>query len=109
MAYNEKLNLRLREQFAGMPTWTEKKMFGGVCHLLLGHMVCGVWKDSLILRLGEETARVALQEPGVRVFDVTGKPMKGWVMVAPEAIGDDDILALRLERAFAFNATLPPK
>jgi len=56
-------------------------MFGGTCYLEKEKMVCGIWKDNLILRLGEEQGVRALQNKKVRVFDITGKPMKGWVMI----------------------------
>jgi len=45
-------------------------------------MFCGVYKDYLILRLGEKQAEDALESPHVRPFDITGKPMKGWVMMS---------------------------
>ena len=84
-------------------------MFGGVCHLLNGNMVCGVNKDSLILRLGEKGAEEAMKHPGVRSFDMTGRPMNGWVMVDPEGIQTDDALLDWLVKAKDFVGTLPPK
>ena len=81
MAYDEDLDLRIRaivDRFA----MERKKMFGGTCYLEGGKMVCGVWKDNIILRLGMEESEKALSLPGVKVFDITGKPMKGWVMIA---------------------------
>jgi len=85
-------------------------MFGGVCHLLNGNMVCGVYKDCLILRLGEENGNKALALPHVRSFDITGKPMmKGWVMVEPEGIQADHDLARWLNQAKEFVSSLPPK
>ena len=62
---------------------TEKKMFGSIVFMLNGNMLVGVWKSSLIGRRGPDQAAVALKEPHVREFDVTGRPMKGWVMVEP--------------------------
>ena len=61
-------------------------MFGGVCHLLHGNMVAGVWKEFLILRLGEDAADFARELPHVRPFDITGRPMKGWVMIEPAGV-----------------------
>ena len=40
-----------------------------------------MYKDFLILRLGEDKAGEALKRPFVKPFDITGKTMKGWVMV----------------------------
>jgi len=50
-------------------------MFGGVCHVLKGNMFCVVYKDLLILRLGEKGAREALHSKYTRPFDITGKPL----------------------------------
>jgi TfoX/Sxy family transcriptional regulator of competence genes len=83
-------------------------MFGGTCYTLKGNMVCGVYKDFLILRLGEQQAAEALKLPGVRPMDITGKPMKGWVMIA-EATLTDDATARWIEKARAFAISLPAK
>jgi hypothetical protein len=77
----------------------EKKMFGGICFMLNGNMLVGVWKDSLIVRLGKEQGEEALLEPHVRPFDITGKAMKGWAMVTPEGIQGDDKLKERITQA----------
>ena len=73
-------------------------MFGGVGFLLNGNMLVGVWKDSLIVRLGPDQGEEALLEPHVKEFDITGRPMKGWVLVEPEGVEDDDQLK-RLDSA----------
>ena len=84
-------------------------MFGGVAFLLHGNMLVGVWNDSLIVRLGPDEGERALSEPHVRHFDVTGRPMKGWVMVEPDGIDSDAQLRDWLERAGNFVRTLPAK
>jgi TfoX/Sxy family transcriptional regulator of competence genes len=80
MAYDEDLDLKLR---AITEKWgcVRKKMFGGTCYLLGKKMLCGVYKDFLILRLGEESATRLLGKEGARPFDITGRPMKGWLMM----------------------------
>ena len=70
-------------------------MFGGVGFLLNGNLLVGVWKDSLIVRLGDEQGDEALLEPHVKEFDITGRAMKGWVLVAPKGIEDDEGIAWR--------------
>lgn len=84
-------------------------MFGGVGFLLNGNMLVGVWRNSLIVRLGPEAGEEPLLEPHVREFDITGKPMKGWVMVEPEGVEDDDQLKEWIDRATRFVKTLPAK
>jgi len=72
-------------------------------------MFCGVYKDFLILRLGDERAEQALDLPHVRPFDITGRPMKGWVMVEQAGFPGDDKLAGWLNQAREFAGSLPPK
>jgi TfoX/Sxy family transcriptional regulator of competence genes len=109
MAFSESLATRIRGALARKKNIEEKKMFGGVGFLLNGNMLVGVWKDSIIVRLGHDRYDDALVEPHVREFDITGKPMKGWIMVAPEGIKDDDQLKDWIGRATTFVKTLPKK
>jgi hypothetical protein len=109
MPFDESVRKRINTILKEWPGVVEKKMFGGVCSLLHGNMVCGVYKENLILRLGAEAARRALQKPHCHAFDITGRPMKNWVMVAPEGFADDAVLTEWLEKARAFVETLPPK
>jgi TfoX/Sxy family transcriptional regulator of competence genes len=78
MAFSETLAARVRKCLARKKGIGEKKMFGGVGFLLNGNLLVGVWKDSLIARLGPEEGDEALKEPHVKVFDITGRPMKNW-------------------------------
>src|SRR5258705_11968500 len=92
MAFDESLVARIRDALARNRGVEEKKMAGGVGFLLNGNMLVGVWKDSLIVRLGPDEGEEVLLEAYVREFDITCKPMKGWVMVEPEGVDDDDQL-----------------
>ena len=106
MPYSESLAYRVRDVFAGRPGITEKKMFGGVGFMLHGNMCVGVWQTSLIVRLGPEQAAAALKEPNVVEFDVTGHPMRGWVVVEAEGLETDGQLRRWIERAVEFVETL---
>ncbi|MEW5830174.1 MAG: TfoX/Sxy family protein [Chloroflexota bacterium] len=107
MAYNKDLANRI----SGLLTepLEEKKMFGGVGYLLNGNMAIGVHKDSLIVRVGPEAYAEALSRPHARIFDITGREMKGWVMVAPEGCRDDGSLAGWVQMGLSFARTLPRK
>jgi TfoX/Sxy family transcriptional regulator of competence genes len=109
MPYDEQLDRRIRQVVSRWKGSGSKKMFGGVCHLLHGNMFCGVHQNFLILRLGEEKAIEALEQPHTRPFDITGKPMKGWVMVAGDDCEDEADLRAWLEQARLFVRNLPPK
>jgi hypothetical protein len=107
MAFNEALAERIRKGLARRKGIEEKKMFGGIGFLLSGNLLVGVWKDSLIVRLGDDQGEEALKEPHVSEFNITGRSMKGWVLVAPEGVGDDDQLSGWIQRAVKFVGKLP--
>src|SRR5437879_31293 len=109
MAFDESLAARIRDALARQKGVEEKKMFGGVGFLLGGNLLVGAWKDSLIARLGPDEGEGALREPHVTEFDITGRPMKGWVLVGPEGVEEDDQLTGWVERATKFVRTLPKK
>lgn len=109
MAYDEGLADRIRDALAGERGLVEKKMFGGICFMLRGHMCVGVVKSDLMVRVGPDTYDDALSQPHARPMDFTGKPMKGMVYVATDGVDDEEALEAWLARAKAFVATLPPK
>jgi hypothetical protein len=109
MASDESLAARIRQHPARRKSVEEKQMFGGVGFLLHGNMLVGVWKDSLIARLGPDEGDLALLEAHVKEFDITGRAMKGWGLVGPEGVEGDEPLGGWIERAPKFVKTLPAK
>src|SRR5689334_23064154 len=109
MAFDETLAERIRQSLARRKKVEERKMFGCVCFFLNGNALAGVWKDRLIARLGPDEGEAVLREPHVLAFDITGRPMRNWVAVEPEGVGDDDQLKAWIERATKFVRTLPKK
>jgi TfoX/Sxy family transcriptional regulator of competence genes len=108
MAYDSVLVERIRDRLGDAGGVTEKKMFGGLAFLTSGNMTVGVYGDDLIARIGPDGTDAALAEPGVRLFDMTGRPMRGWVLVAGEVL-DDDVLERWIGQARSYVGTLPPK
>ncbi len=109
MAYDEGLAERIRQVLDQQPGLVEKKMFGGIGFMLHGNMACGVTKDELVVRVGPERYAQAVAMPHTRPFDFTGRPMKGWVMVAPDGLESDDDLAGWVHQGIDFALSLPPK
>lgn len=109
MAYNEDIDSRISKIVTTWKNITHKKMFGGVCYLVKGNMFCGVYKDSLILRLGEKGAAEAMRSEFAQPFDITGKPMKGWVMMERDGFRGDEELEELLNEARDFASSLPLK
>jgi hypothetical protein len=109
MAYDEGLATRVREAIGDRPGLAEQQMFGGLAFLVHGNMACGVRGDDLIVRLAADGVASVQGEPGVRPFDLTGRPMKGWLLVDPDGHADDDDLRRWVDRGVAYAASLPPK
>jgi TfoX/Sxy family transcriptional regulator of competence genes len=108
MAYNLKLAERIRSQLDGVP-FVEKKMFGGVGFLLNGNMACGVNKDNLIVRVDPENHVTLLKKPHTKPFDLTGKPMKGWLLVEANGVKTEKQLSAWVKEGVEFAGTLPAK
>ena len=109
MAYDQQLEKRLDEIVANRKDIHKQKMFGGLGYLLRGNMCFGIWKDSLILRLGLPQAEAVLKNKNVRPFDITGRAMKGWVMVVPMGMRTKAVLKQRVTSAIHFVIELPRK
>lgn len=104
MAFDEVLADRVRD-LCELP---EKRMFGGIAFLLNGNMAVGVHGDDLIVRVAKADHEALLAEPGARPFDMTGRPMAGWLLVSGEVL-DDAVLAAWVSRGTAYAGSLPPK
>lgn len=109
MAYDEKLADRVRGALKRRRGISEKKMFGGLAFLVNGHMACGVIGDELMVRVGPDAYDEALQKPGAREMDFTGRPMKGMVYVRPRGIRPASKLEAWVEQGLSYARSLPPK
>lgn len=110
MAYDEGIAQRIREKLEVGPDVVEKKMFGGgLAFMIEGNMCCGVSNERLMARVGAAQYDAALREPFAREMDFAGKPLKGFVYVAPEGFDSDEALDAWLQRCLDFVSTLPPK
>ena len=109
MPYDEKLEERISRIVSEWKNTAAKKMFGGVCHLISGNMSCGVYKDFLILRIGETSAQKAFELPYAKPFDITGRAMKGWIMVDERGFKTDGDLKKWLIKAKQFADNLPSR
>ena len=107
--YDERLAERIRHTLADEGPVTEIEMMGGLCFMLRGHMVAGVHKDELMIRVGAGGHADALAQPHARPMDFTGRPLKGFVFVGRAGIRTAAGLERWLRRGIAFVSTLPPK
>jgi len=109
MAYDEHLAQRIRDIVGSDPGLDEKKMFGGLAILLDGNMAVGVSGDELMVRVGNDGFDDALTENGVRPFEMSGKSMKGWILVGGDGIAEDEHLERWVTVGMEFAGSLPPK
>ena len=110
MAYNTKLEEKIDALLADWPqTIVKKSMFGGIGYLINGNMCFGIHKDFLIVRMDPELSEKKLKDKHVRLFDISGRPMKGWLMVSEPVWGKKAKLAAWLEEGREFALGLPAK
>ena len=109
MAYDEELAERVRLELATLQGVSERRMFGGLCFMLHGNMALGIDKDRLMVRVGAEDYEAALQKPHARPMDMTGRPMRGFVVVLPEGLATRKDLHDWVMQGTSFALNLPPK
>jgi len=88
MADDESLAKRLSAALGDLPNLTEKKMFVGI---------------------GSKSYPQALEQPHTKMFDIAGRPMTGWIRVAPEGCPMQTDLQNRVRQGLDFAAMLPVK
>lgn len=109
MAYDKDFAYKLRAMLGDLPGLTEKKMFGGVGYLINGNMALGVLGSDLIVRFGPERQSEISAKPHTHPFDMTGRAMKGWIMVSPAGLELEQDLKNWMELGIQYASTLPAK
>ena len=106
MAYNLDLEDRIDRLTDRLGEIAKKKMFGGIGYLMNGNMCFGIHKESLVIRTSPRKAEELLRSEYVAPFDITGKPMKGWLLVSPDVLETDNQLLDMLRLGVSFVETL---
>jgi hypothetical protein len=109
LAYDGQVAQRLRACLASVPGVVERKMFGGVAFMVDGHMSCGILGDALIVRVGKGRYAEVLKRPHTREMDLTGRPLTGFVVVAPAGFAADQALEAWVRLGMECVSSLPPK
>src|SRR5499426_117281 len=109
MAFDERLAQRIRGSLGRRKGLAEKQMFGGIAFLLNGNMCVGIHKSALIVRLAPEATDAALAQPHTRRFDLTGRPMQGWILVEPDGLTTEAKLRKWIQVATKYAGQLPAK
>jgi hypothetical protein len=109
MGYNQDLEYRIDKLAGRLGDIAKKRMFGGIGYLVQGNMCFGIHKEYLILRVSPEKAEELMRDTDYLPFDITGRAMKGWVMVSPDILETEEQLMEALTLGFNFAKSLPKK
>jgi hypothetical protein len=109
MAYNQHLADDIRARIGNHPSLTEREMFGGIAFMIGGNMAVGVLGDELMVRVGKDAHDEAVAQAGARIFDLSARPMRGWVVVSPKGCATDAALDAWIEQGVAYAQNLPVK
>jgi hypothetical protein len=108
MAFDPHLAEMMRAALGRRRGLVEKRMFGGLCWMLDGNMLCGIAMGCFMFRVGPAQQEEALARPGARVMAFSDRPMRGYVLVEPDAAEDAGLEAW-IALAARHVAALPPK
>lgn len=109
MADDQHLAIDIRSRIGSQPCPAEKEMFGGIAFMVHGNMAVGVSSDELMVRVGKEAHDEAVARPGARIFDLSARPMRGWILVSQEGLATDADLDSWIQQGVAYAESLPPK
>ena len=109
MVYSEELAERITNFLKPSKGLVIKKMFGGICYMLKDKMIAGIVEDKLMIRCLREEYDTLLKKPHAGEMTFTGKPMKGFLYVAPGGIRTDRQLQKWLDVGIDFAHKSPPK
>jgi TfoX/Sxy family transcriptional regulator of competence genes len=86
------------------------KMFGYPALFVNGHMIAGLVRDRMVIRLGINDRERFLALPGAAPFiAMKGRVMKQWAVVPPPMMKSPASLGRWLSRALSYGRSLPPK
>ena len=108
MAYDEGLAQIFRDDLSDLPL-VQKRMFGGLCFLVNGNMVAGVYSGGGMYRVANADRAAALSVPGAEEIRMGARVMGGMVGLPPGAMADDAARSRLMALALAHVRTLPPK
>jgi TfoX/Sxy family transcriptional regulator of competence genes len=93
---------------AGVAGAERRQMFGYPCAFLNGKLLCGLFEDQMMVRLSEGDRTAAAMKAAATPFAPGGRPMREYVVLPPEILGDKRKLDGWLERSAKYVGALPP-
>lgn len=110
VAYDEDLADRIREVVGAEPGLTEKRMFGGLAFLIRGNMaVAASGQGGVMVRVDPGESGELVESGDAELVVMRGRPMRGWLRVAPEHLRTQKQLTRWVDLGVAYARSLPPK
>jgi len=97
----ERFGAFMEERF---PDVQRRKMFGYPAGFVSGNLATGLFASSWFVRLPETEA-----EGMETLTPMADRPMRGYYIVPPSTVADDDVLTPWVRKAVGHTRTLPPK
>ena len=107
--WSEALEERVRVALGPRADVAVRRMFGGLCFMVGGHMTVGLNGDELMARVGPDAYENALSLPGARPMDFTGRPLSGFVYVGDAGTSSQAAVREWVARCLSFTASLPKR
>lgn len=113
MPHDEELSQRMRDALMAHAGISEKRMMGGLCFFLNGHMLSGARRDKdgvrrFMFRVGKQNEQAALSDPNTSPVIHGTRKLGGFIHVIDTDCNDVD-LQRWLSMCLAHAAALPPK
>ena len=110
VSYDEELAARIRELLVGEASLSERKMFGGLAFLIGGNMaVAASGQGGALVRVDPERSDRIVATSNARPMEMRGRPMQGWLRVAPEDLRTKRQLARWVTLGSSYARSLPTK
>ena len=110
MAYDEDIANRIRELISDQSGVTEKKMFGGLAFLVSGNMaIAASGQGGIMVRVDPGQSDSIVASSKAYPAEMRGRPMAGWLRVAPEDVRTQRQLAKWVKLGVGYAGSLAPK
>jgi hypothetical protein len=108
--YDEELADRMRELIGGERDLTERMMFGGLAFLIGGNMaIAASGQGGVLVRVDPARSDGIVDTTVAETAVMRGRPMQGWLRVAPEHLCTKRQLAKWAQLGAAYAQSLPKK
>lgn len=84
-------------------TFSQKKMFGGLCFMVDDKMLMGTYKGGVMARVDPTEAEQLIEQKGASQMIHGGKAMVGYLMLEPDRYESDVELGFWVDKCLTYN------